>query len=249
MEVIDRVTVNQCLGLSFDEYFFLPAMETRGGILLAWDTSMLRISTLSRDTLSITGEVHTRDDSIWWITVVYGPQSNEEKAQFLTELEEWRSLCPGAWLVIGDFNMILRASEKNNGNLDRLNMNQFRDFVSSQELKEVYMHGRLYTWSNERRTPTMSRLDRALVSIDWDLCYPDSLLQALSSSVSDHAPLHLSMNAGHRPRQRFKFELFWLKLEGFDDAVKEGWTCAANIVDPFQRLDACFRNLASYLQA
>jgi hypothetical protein len=49
----------------------------------------------------------------------------EEKIQFLTELAERRSLCPGGWLLIGDFNMILRASEKNNTNLDRASMTRF----------------------------------------------------------------------------------------------------------------------------
>ena len=79
--------------------------------------------------------------------------------------------------------------------------------------------------------------------------HPDSLLQALSSSMSDHAPLHLSLNAGFRPRHRFKFENFWLKLEGFDEAVKEAWVCDASIVDPFRRLDALFRNTTEFLQS
>jgi hypothetical protein len=57
------------------------------------------------------------------------------------------------------------------------------------------------------------------------------------------------MNASHRPKRRFKFELFWLSLEGFDDAVKEGWRCDDTITDPFLRLDACYRNLAVHLQA
>jgi hypothetical protein len=55
-------------------------------------------------------------------------------------------------------------------------MLRFRDFVSSQELKEIYMNGRLFTWSNERHAPTMSKIDRALASVDWDLSYPDALL-------------------------------------------------------------------------
>jgi hypothetical protein len=84
--------------------------------------------------------------------------------------------------------MILRASEKSNENLDHASMLRFREFVSSQELKEIYMHGWLFTWSNERRAPTMSKTDRALVSVDWDLSYPDALLHAISTSVSDHAP-------------------------------------------------------------
>jgi hypothetical protein len=55
--------------------------------------------------------------------------------------------------------------------------------------------------------------------VDWDLLYPDAILQALSSSVSDHAPLLLSLNSGFKPKRRFRFERFWEKLEGFEDAL------------------------------
>jgi hypothetical protein len=116
-------------------------------------------------------------------------------------------------------------------------------------LKDIYMHGRVYTWSNEREVPTLTRIDHALVSVEWDLQNPDTVLQALSSSASDHAPLHLSLNATFRPKKRFKFESFWLKIEGFEEAVKEAWQCDPQIVDPFKRLDAQFRNAATYLQA
>jgi hypothetical protein len=34
------------------------------------------------------------------------------------------------------------------------------------ELRDLYMHGWLFTWSNEREVPTMTRIDRALVSVD-----------------------------------------------------------------------------------
>jgi hypothetical protein len=54
----------------------------------------------------------------------------------------------------------------------------------------------------------MSRIDRALVSIDWELRFPNSMLQAISFSVSDHTPLHLSMNTKHNSCRWFRFELF-----------------------------------------
>jgi hypothetical protein len=140
--------------------------------------------------------------------------------------------------MLGDFNMILRASEKNNSNIDRRAMNLFHTFVSDHELKDIYMHCRLFTWSNERKVPTMSRIDRCLVSVDWDIMNPDSVLQALSSAVSDHAQLHLSLNAAHRPKRRFRFELVWPKLERFLEAVQEAWQCDSSISDPFKRMDA-----------
>ena len=128
-------------------------------------------------------------------------------------------------------------------------MSRFREFANAHELKDLYLHGRMYTWSNGRQVPTMTRIDRALASVEWDLNNPDSVLQALSSNVSDHTPLHLSLNASFRPKRRFKFEVFWTKLEGFEEAVKEGWVCDPAIVDPFLKLDTLLRNTAKHLQS
>jgi exonuclease III len=249
LDVIDEFLVLQCLGPSFDGFVYLPAIETRGGVLLAWDTSVIEISNFSFDTFAVTGEVITKDNKRWWITNVYGPQRTEEKILFLTELTERRALCPGPWLLLGDFNMIMYASEKNNENLDRQMMTRFRRFAQLLELKDLYMHGRQFTWSNGRDTPTLTRIDWALVSVDWDLQNPDALLQALPSSLSDHAPLHISLSASFRPKKRFRFELFWLKLEGVDEAIKEAWVCDQALTDPFRRLDALFRNSAEALQS
>ncbi|XP_071685294.1 uncharacterized protein [Lolium perenne] len=249
LAVFDPFMVMQCLGPSFDGFAYLPAQETRGGILLAWDSSVVCVDQVSFDTFSLNAEVTAPGGEPWWVTVVYGPQRKEDKFLFLRELEERRALCIGPWLIIGDFNMILRASEKNNDNLDLGMMARFRDFVRSMELKDLYLHGRLFTWSNARENPTLTRIDRALVSVDWDLAFPDALLQALAASLSDHAPLHLSLNNGFRPKQRFKFEVFWTKIPGFQEALAEAWVCDDSIVDPFKRLDALFRNAAASLQA
>jgi hypothetical protein len=42
------------------------------------------------------------------------------------------------------------------------------------------------------------------------------------------------MNAGFRSTKHFKFELLWLKLENFDDAVWDGWNCHPAIVDALE---------------
>lgn len=249
LDVIDRYVIMQCLGPSFDSFAYLPSEETRGGILLAWDSTILDIDQFQSDTDFITGMVHTKTGASWWLSAVYAPQGDGLKTAFLEELSVRRELCPGPWMILGDFNMILRASEKNNTNINRSMMNKFRSFVDNNELKELHMHGRRFTWSNERDAPTMTKIDRVLVSLDWELDNPNCLLQALSSGVSDHAPLHLNTGAMFCPKKRFRFEIFWTKLEGFDDAVREAWTCNDDIVDPFKRLDALFRNTASALQA
>lgn len=124
-------------------------------------------------------------------------------------------------------------------------MARLRAFVDEHELKDIYMHGRQFTWSNEREEPTLNKNDRALASIDWELPHPDNLLHALSTSVSDHAPLLLSFGNAFNPKKRFKFELFWYKLEGFEEAA---WTCDPAIHDPFKRLDGLLGNTVAYHQ-
>ena len=166
LEVVDSFVISQCLGPSFDGFAFLPATGTRGGILVAWDTSVIAMSRISLDSFSLNAEVHTLDRAVWWLTVVYGPQGTEDKTKFLQELSERRLLCHGPWLILGDFNLILNAADKSNSNLDRSMMRKFKDFVVRHELKDLYLHGRRFTWSNGRERPTLTRIDRALVSVD-----------------------------------------------------------------------------------
>jgi hypothetical protein len=97
VDVLDNFFVMQCLGPSFDGYVYLPAVDTRGGILLAWDSSIVQIERVSYDAHAITGEVTTRDNESWWLTTVYGPQSMEDKWAFLEELTERRTHCPSPW--------------------------------------------------------------------------------------------------------------------------------------------------------
>ena len=98
---------------------------------------------------------------------------------------------PGASLIWGDFNLIYQAIDKNIGRLNRRMMNAFRHFISETELQELHLKGRRFTWSNERDTSTLERLDRVLVSEGWMLDHPDHELSALSfrmfGSCSTHA--------------------------------------------------------------
>jgi exonuclease III len=67
-------------------------------------------------------------------------------------------------------------------------MGRFRRLLCDLELKEVHLHGRLFTWSNERSHPTLERIDRVVISLDWEDSYPNAYLQSLYSGCSDHAP-------------------------------------------------------------
>jgi hypothetical protein len=98
------------------------------------------------------------------------------------------------WTVAGDFNLIVEAADKNRGVVNMRMMGLFRCFLNDVEWAEAQLTGRRFTWSNERSTPTMVKLNRWFHSAEWDACFPNSLLQALSTNTSDHCAIQMSTN-------------------------------------------------------
>jgi hypothetical protein len=152
-------------------------------------------------------------------------------------------------MLCEDFNWIYHVEDKNNGCLNHRRMGQFRRFLSEAALKELHLHGRLYTWSNERSHPTLEQIDRVFIYSKWDLLHPSCALHPLASLFSDHAPLLLLTNAGAVYVRRFLFRSFWTKLLNFLDAVRRAWHCPLQNVSPFHRLDWLLRNTARVLHS
>lgn len=53
------------------------------------------------------------------LTNVYGPMEDADKEDFLQEMCEVAPSGQVPWLIMGDFNLIYEARDKNNLNLDR----------------------------------------------------------------------------------------------------------------------------------
>jgi hypothetical protein len=75
---------------------------------------------------------------------VYGPQADGDKALFLEEPEAVRYSCPGAWAVVGNFNLVLDAADKNNARINRRNMALFRRVVDRLQLCDMDLTAVLY---------------------------------------------------------------------------------------------------------
>jgi hypothetical protein len=85
------------------------------------------------------------------------------------------------------------------------------------------MQGRKFTWMSARENPTFEKLDRILVSSEWEHEFPLASVQSLYRENSDHTPLLLQTgNASFRGKnQRFRIELGWLHRDGFQEMVAE----------------------------
>jgi hypothetical protein len=98
--------------------------------------------------------------------------------------------------------MIYRDEDKNHGNLNRRMMGRFRRFLNDCELKEIYLHERRYTWSNERETPTLVWLDWVFVTVAWEELHNSCTLRCLATVVADHCPLLLDRTTRSAEQKR-----------------------------------------------
>ena len=125
----------------------------------------------------------------------------------------------------GDFNIPRYQQEKNNDRFDTRWPFLFNVVIDSLDLRELTLSGRQYTWANNRSIPTVEKLDRVLVTTDWEFKYPLASVRALEriEALSDHAPLltDFGQPAPSNSRHQFKFELGWLTREGFHELVKK----------------------------
>ena len=102
-------------------------------------------------------------------------------------------------------------------------MRRFSKVIDDLDLRDLPLQGGPFTWSGGLNNQAMSRLDRFLVSEDWEGHFKGVVQCTLPRSVSDHFPILLDgerVSKGHVP---FRFENMWLKEESFKDLLK-GWS-------------------------
>ena len=124
------------------------------------------------------------------------------------------------WCIGGDFNVTLFLGERLRGTAYRSAVADFADFVAEQGLMDLPMDGGDVTWSN---SVSWSRLDRFLVSSEWEFSYPGFMQKKLLRVCLDHAPILLASGRLQSGKRAFKFENMWLKEEGFVEKVRSWW--------------------------
>ena len=102
-------------------------------------------------------------------------------------------------------------------------MLEFSDFIYEQGLMDLPLAGGSFTWSISQDPSLWSRIDRFLVSPEFEAWFSGVIQKRLPCLCLDHFPVLLDTGEVSRGRRPFKFENMWLKVEGFVDLVKQWW--------------------------
>jgi hypothetical protein len=102
-----------------------------------------------------------------------------------------------------------RPEDKSSGNFDPKWPSIFNAVIESLDLREIVMTGRQYTWAGPGDNPTFEKLDRVLVSMDWEIQFHLSKVEPRDRNISDHTHLFLVLEPPqlHSPNRRQAFQI------------------------------------------
>ena len=154
---------------------------------------------------------------------MYAPNCYVERRLVWEEIRAIRSLIEGPWAVCGDFNVLRFISEKRNCLRKTKDMREFSDFIEDLKLLDTQLEDGQYTWFNGDNQNIASKIDRILISKEWDESFNNIKQIALQRLGSDHTPIALLGGVWNQNKNYFKFENWWLDTEGFTNRIKEWW--------------------------
>ncbi|WMV33281.1 hypothetical protein MTR67_026666, partial [Solanum verrucosum] len=102
-------------------------------------------------------------------------------------------------------------------------MADFSSWIEDMELHDPHLNGGTFTWYRGAGHDSAARLDRFLYSIEWEVQFRNIRQQIMPRVISDHNPIMLQCGDWEQRKAYFKFENWWLNVEGFKDLVQNWW--------------------------
>ncbi|PKU86575.1 Putative ribonuclease H protein [Dendrobium catenatum] len=218
-------------------------------IWLKWNSSSVTFNPISLNHQFIHGSVYFGTRPPFFITIVYAANTPSERLPLWHNLTTLDENISSPWIVMGDFNCFREVKDKSGGNpIQFSRLGEFNNWVFKSGIMDLKAVGLRYTWFNGRvDDPIHIKLDRMLVNQEWLDCFPFSFYKVLPNLCSDHSPLLLSSGGNFSKASMFQFKNFWLKLDGFWDALISSFAIHHE-GSPISNLYGKFRDLKMQLK-
>ncbi|KAK8716310.1 hypothetical protein V6N13_043625 [Hibiscus sabdariffa] len=208
----------------------IEAVGFSGGLWLCWHES-LRVEVLVHNFQFMHCRVtclNTGSSSL--VTLVYASPSVSKRKILWPHLRSFASSIREPWLLMGDFNATLDASERKGGADAVRPSRDFQSFLFDCGLRDMGYQGPDFTWS---RGATLARLDRMLCNNYWDESFPEAAVSHLFRMRSDHRPLLLTVGPSHGPYSVRQFRYFsgWHSHADFHRMVQDNWKSMSSLFE------------------
>ncbi|GJZ93434.1 RNA-directed DNA polymerase, eukaryota, reverse transcriptase zinc-binding domain protein [Tanacetum coccineum] len=199
-------------------------------IMLGWNPLLAKVMVISMSKQSIFCSVEVMQSKIkFYCTIVYASNNGNERRLLWNELLYQKHITgQWPWIVLGDFNVTMNASEHSSGGAHRtLDMQEFKDTMNALEVEDICSNGFHFTWTKSLKNPNctiLKKLDRILINEEFMQKFPTAFGTFLPYIISDHSPALLIIKDG-RPKMKkaFRFSNFITRKEEFVDIVKKEW--------------------------
>ncbi|CAH9109059.1 unnamed protein product [Cuscuta epithymum] len=215
-------------GLGFRKGQVIESAGRSGGLALYWrDEVSINILDSNQFYIDCSIRIHEGDD-YWRLTGFYGIPDRGRRKESWEMLKDLAHRSDLPWMVIGDFNDIMFASEKRGGLPQPLwQMRGFREAIWASGLRDFPFDGYQWTWERGRGSSNLveEKLDRILVNEEWHLRFGNARAFSLEGVTSDHLMLIVKPIEVHQERFKrpFKFENVWVREEECREIIKRSW--------------------------
>ena len=226
LPVFDAFACKSIWGDDYVDFSYQPSVGASGGLATLWDLNEVEVwSTVSLDLVLAVTDRFLMSGEQFVVFNVYAPCDTSRQQVLWNVLSSRIEALAGQNVcVCGDFNAIRSAEERRSVSsaLHQAGIDSFDVFVVNNNLVDLPLRGRTYTWyRGDGRS--LSRIDRFLLSENWCLSWPNCIQLAVSRGMSDHCPLVLSVdtkNWGPKPVRMFKC---WADFPSYNSFVRDTW--------------------------
>ncbi|KAJ0954856.1 putative RNA-directed DNA polymerase [Helianthus annuus] len=198
-------------------------------IIVGWKPNLADIMIINHNDQAIHCFVKPLDGrSPFYCSFVYGHVRANKRKPLWRDLEQFGgTINGGAWLVLGDFNVIMEPSERSMGSsVVTSSMEDLRDCCSNICIEDLPATGMKYTWNKSpgKSDGLLKKLDRVMSNEEFMNIFSDAITKFLPFFHSDHSPALVSIKGLKfwQPRA-FKFMNFLAYKTQFIPIVSNVW--------------------------
>jgi hypothetical protein len=242
-ENFDATYLRNFAPLDFDCFDFVPSQGASSGTIVIWRSSKFMGCTIFQNNYAMSIELaSTLNGMPCILTNVYATRTPDGKMEFLNWFNNIDMSINTDWLLVSDFNLIRRQSDRNKPGGNVNGMLGFNEAISNLRLEELKLYSNRFTLSNNQQSPLLKRLDWFFTSVSWVATYPGSKVTTLSRVIFDHHPCLVSISTNILKAKIFRFKNFWMLHDDFSNVLNHGWSLPTYQTDAAKNLTAKLKN-------